>query len=225
MAASHGFFLGTRKFCHTALFVPHITERLHCEALLRCYYLSEIFTTSYINTGKFKFISSQNRIPSFVKNSNLFHLKIEFSALLVDKKNKYVALISGQLKYITKAVRKRKVESTSNLPTSSMQTDGHNEANSPFHNLANAPKNIFRGRFKCSAHFRGQVPCFVRVFRWGHFRISDTRCTITEAAKRQTAGTFVLTLRHKDIRNCNGPCSRTTGILTLSLRHGPFEGL
>ena len=66
MAASHGFFLGTRRFYHTTLFAPHITERLHCEALLQCSYLPEIFTTSYINTGKLRFISSKNHIPSFV---------------------------------------------------------------------------------------------------------------------------------------------------------------
>jgi len=52
------------------------------------------------------------------ENSNLFHLKITFLALLLAKKNKHGALISGQLKYITTAVRQRKVESTSNgLPT------------------------------------------------------------------------------------------------------------
>jgi hypothetical protein len=38
--------------------------------------------------------------------------------LLLAKKNKYGDLISGQLKYITRGVRRRKVESTSNgLPT------------------------------------------------------------------------------------------------------------
>jgi len=121
------------------------------------------------------------------KNLNLFHLKITFLALLVAKKNKYGALIYGQLKYITKAVRRRKVESTSNLPTCSMRTDGHNEANSPFRNFCETRlKSSSAGvLIKCSAQFIGQVPFFVRVFRWGHFRISDTRYTIAETAKRQ----------------------------------------
>jgi len=56
MAASHGFFLRTRKFYPTTLFAPPVTDRLHCEALMQCYYLLEIFTTSYINAGKFHFI-------------------------------------------------------------------------------------------------------------------------------------------------------------------------
>ena len=47
------------------------------------------------------------------ENSNLFHLKIIFLALLQAKKNKY-GVISGQLKYITRAVRRKKVESSSN---------------------------------------------------------------------------------------------------------------
>jgi hypothetical protein len=63
---SHGFFLGTRKFYHTTLFVPHITDRLQSEALLQCYYLPESFTTLYTNAGKFKFISTKNHIISFV---------------------------------------------------------------------------------------------------------------------------------------------------------------
>jgi hypothetical protein len=66
MAASQGFFLGTSKFYHITLFIPHITDRLHCEALLQCYYPPEIFTTSYINAGIFKFISSKIHNPSFV---------------------------------------------------------------------------------------------------------------------------------------------------------------
>ena len=48
------------------------------------------------------------------ENSNLSHLKITFLPLLLAKKNKHGALISGQLKYINRVVRRRKVGSTSN---------------------------------------------------------------------------------------------------------------
>jgi hypothetical protein len=41
------------------LFVTHIIDELHFEVLLQWCYLSEIFTTSYITAGNFKFVLSK----------------------------------------------------------------------------------------------------------------------------------------------------------------------
>jgi hypothetical protein len=73
--------------------------------------------------------------------------------------------------------------------------DGHNEANSPFRNFANAPKKrSYAGVSSVQPNLEDKCHFFVRVFRWDHFRISDTPYIISEPAKRQQAGTFVLTL-------------------------------
>ena len=72
----------------------------------------------------------------------------------------------------------------------------------PFAILRTRLKTSYAGVLSVQPNLEDKCHFFIRVFRWGHFRISDTRYTITEPAKRQKAGTFVLTLRHKqDIRN------------------------
>lgn len=51
------FFLGNKELYRNTCFVARFIDRLHCEALLQCCCLSEIFTTSYINVGNFKSVS------------------------------------------------------------------------------------------------------------------------------------------------------------------------
>lgn len=51
------FFLGNKELYYNTSFVARFIDRLHCEALLQCCCLSEIFTTSYTKVGNFKRIS------------------------------------------------------------------------------------------------------------------------------------------------------------------------
>jgi hypothetical protein len=52
----HWFFFGNMEFCHRTFFVTNTIDWLHFEALLQWCYLTEIFTTSYVTAGNFKFV-------------------------------------------------------------------------------------------------------------------------------------------------------------------------
>jgi hypothetical protein len=58
------------------LFLWHIIDWPHCEALLQWCYLSEICTTLYINAGNSSLFYLKSRIPSIVtgQEKNMGHL-------------------------------------------------------------------------------------------------------------------------------------------------------
>jgi hypothetical protein len=66
----------------------------------------------------------------------------------------FLVIFSQNLKFLTGVSKSTQISNFITIRPVAAKTfhaDGHNEANSPFRNFANAPKNILCGRFKCSA--------------------------------------------------------------------------